>query len=615
MLVKRSRRVPKTMREAIAAVEEARFPPLLERELWAEACVRNLWSYLLYAFGTLAYTQRNPGQNWLELGDESMHHLAADWSQEHVEDWERTRATRTLTKDLLYLWPRGTAKSITVTCGLHSWCHLRDVNLSTYLDSYKLKVSQDFHRVIQNVWSGSATDAWWQVLYGSWEPPRGDRTHKWNENESIHALRTDMARKDPSFECVSVETGLTSHHPDTAALDDLVVEEKLREEGHAWIDAVDKHMGQVPYALLMNGLKTLCMTRYTDDDPGVVAMRLDGVRSFAPTGQRPHEDDYRLDEKRGRWDVFFAAGMDADGKVYFPRTWPRERIESEIARRPQFAASQVLLHPMSGKHHPVQPTHVARLWVRQESVDLRALRLSIHWDTAFSPERKARGDRSVIVLAGQPTNGSGEVWYLRVLASQTWDDVQFLDEFAKLLQELDQAGVWPFAYTDEASSGKRGAMGNYARTYLGSKYGIMPPRFIEIQRSSGPSKEARVSYAAGFWQSGHVRLVEGAEGMELLVAEMLAFPDQYRGHDDVRDAAADALRAPEIYKPTRLKMDGEAPQPHTRPYDKLLRLSPRDWTSAEADLVYAEDEKRERRERRPRARHVRRLEESVPWRP
>lgn len=560
-----------------------------EIALWRDLVDRSFWHYTLYSFGALAYCRAHPQQDWIEP---RIHRPYCDWLQRQGEDWLTGRHTRDEPTKLLSLLPRLSAKSIIGTCSFPTYLHIKDPNLSSQLDSAKIELSTEFLGLIQRVMSGRGSLEWFTSLFGVGEPPRTDGIRSWTAKSCTHMMRTDIEKADPSFRCTSVEVGVTKFHPDTVHADDWVTDEKL-ESDKDWISKCKNHYGTILPAMQPNGLFSMCCTRYTRDDPAVWVMQREGVREFAKTGQRPRAKDFVLDEREGKWHVFYASGKDGLGRPVFPKVWSAKRMADYAAMFPLRYARDVLLAPEEGGAHPLTETMVDRLWVNIDDVPTN-LRYFIHLDTAFKDlARRARGDDSSITLAGHTTDGSGWVYFLEVYGNAEWSDEAYMDEIAKLLARLRDLNRWPSGITDEMSAGKRGAFKSLLRSHLINKYGLLIPSFFEIARGGGPSKDARIATAAGYWATGLARLVRGAPGINKLVAQMLAFPEKVNDKDDYADPAADTWKTPEIYKGARLQTDSQ-PRQVMRPYDLYLKRVPlREWTAGEAQGVYDENRRRE----------------------
>lgn len=581
-------KVPKSTRDLnrlVDAGSHLQFGPD-EVALWRDACLKSFWLYMLYAFGARAYCQTHQDQDWMASStrkvvwrDFDIHRDYCEWYGYEIDEWMRLRRTerKDLQTSVLSLLSRNTAKSVIATCGAPSWVSIKDTELCIFLDSYKLPVTKDFLAVIQRLFEGQAPGTWFTPLFGYWNPNPGDRTRAWNETQAIHAFRRDLSRKDPSFECVSVETGLTSRHPDFVALDDPVVREKLNEEGEAWIIACRKHVKAIFPALQPNGFFGMTMTRYTDNDPAVEAMR-SGVLKFAPTGVLPEPRDFNMTIKPNGWRVFFAPGLRADGEAMFEKVWSKRRIEDYAALDAAECASQVMLNVMTGADHPISKELLDKFTLPRDEFP-RDLRISLHFDTAFkNPENTGRGDSSTIIVAGHSMNADGLVYFIASPHSNQWNEIDFADRLAILLEDLNMQWSWPQLQTDEANIGGKG---HTFRTFLAQRFvsrglPFLPPRHIDLNRS-GKNKEVRKATFVSYVVAGSVRFLAGGEGLDLLKAQLMAFPQQWLGHDDLIDAGADAFKYPEVYRPGRLDRTQEARPKIMRPYDAQTLTAPREW--------------------------------------
>src|SRR6185436_21126584 len=100
-----------------------------ERELMADACYRDFWTFCDYAMGY----GNNPDFKWWTR---RVHRPFCDWFQEHALNWLKNRGGEDKTWTcLLVVVMRMFGKSMIITKAGLQWLHLRDPNISTYICS------------------------------------------------------------------------------------------------------------------------------------------------------------------------------------------------------------------------------------------------------------------------------------------------------------------------------------------------------------------------------------------------------------------------------------------------------------------------------------------------
>jgi len=547
-------------------------PPDMERGLYAEACRKSFWFFLLYGFGARSYCRAHPDEGWLT---ERVHRPLADWLQAIANEWLEKRLSLREPIHVLVLIPRGFGKTTMITEAFSMWLQLQDLDIAEAISSHGIRKAITFLGVIQRIWGGAAGHSWWPLLFGNWVP-KNDPDREWRKDSFVHAKRRDLERKDPSFEAASVATGVTGIHPDVVIVDDPIVEEKLMEEGN-WLDRVDSHLAAFTPAMKTNGLMLMVMTRYRDADCAGKAMRNDGVLEFAPTGMRPRTGDYVIRDD-GKWRVYFLRAMDDAGEPILPEVWTKKRLEQYRRTKPIEFASQMMNEPGEGSHQPLKRELIEKLWVMPEHVP-KNIRISIHTDTAFKTFQTAgRGDYSAIQVWGHAVDGSGLVYYLEGKRSNEWSGKDFLTYLVVLLQKLEAAYMWPFVITgDRVTGGYEGTFEDTLRNAC-ARVGLPAPAYMPINRS-GRNKSTRIRESAIFWQQGKVRLVFGAHDVEHLLHEMLRI--DVSAHDDMADAACGAFH-PDVYMPDTRRSSARDPQPPlpSRPYDDELQGNARFWDEA-----------------------------------
>lgn len=521
-----------------------------ERAIMGGACKDRLWFFVKYAEGVAL----NPRGVWL---DPLVHERFCDTLQAHILRWMRKRGKHLYDGRIMAVLPREVGKTVVITKGAALWMHLHDPDLATTLDSATAKRSTDFLRSVKAVVTGQDPYAQFARYYGNWK----DRDRLWNTDEFVHSKRVALGVSEPSFSTCSVETGVTSYHPDVLVLDDPITFEKLREEGN-WLDVVNRHLISLGYALKRGGLFIFIGTPYDDRDAINTLAREEGF--WMVHGQQP-SFPYR---EGGKWSLFYLPGRAPGGAPNYPRVWSEEKMQREEKRSPKDFASQVLCSPLQGEFMPITREQMDKRWVTIEQVP-RNVVATLHLDTAFkTPERAGRGDYNVIVEALHSQDGRGDVYYRNILRSNQWSQDEFLENLAAAVMRLRRERIHIRAITDEPEiGGHRGVWVRQIRSFL-ANLNIPSPPILTLERA-GNKKSFRIAEVAGFWTDGHVFLVRGAQGIMALHNEMLN-GGSYGGHDDTADAAADAFHE-KVYFGMQAPGDHQRWTEPVRPFDDMLK--------------------------------------------
>ena len=189
-----------------------------QRQILRRKCRDSFWFYLLHAHGAL----HNPkGSRWL---DEKTHKPLCDWFQSQIEPWLAARKHGIgYPLYLMVLVPRDVGKTTVITQAGLSWIHLLDPDISTYMGSERTDFAVDNLTPVKNILAGDDPYSRFAWLYGNWCDPQ----REWKQNQLVHAARTNLSRKEPSFGIWGVESGLTGKHPDVLCLDDPTSYEKM----------------------------------------------------------------------------------------------------------------------------------------------------------------------------------------------------------------------------------------------------------------------------------------------------------------------------------------------------------------------------------------------------
>jgi len=547
------------------------WPLEAERQLWADICAKDFWWFLNIAWGAHFYMQDNPHEQWLT---ERVHRPICRWLQNLVEEWESHRAAgeKQRTKVALII-PRSFGKTVIGTKALTLWAQTRNPDLSSYIGSEVVTKAIDVLRPIKTIMEGSDPYAWFSWLYGIWFSP--ERT--WTYGSVVHAARRSTGRSEASFETWGVESGITGAHPDWGVFDDPLSEERIKENG-TWIATVNQSMAALRPAFRTDSFFMLSLTRYRDNDLAGTYLTLEGVRSW--TGH-PCPMDVFKPRDNGEWDVYFLQAYDAHGNAILPEVWPAHELKKYETTRPAEFAAQMMNEPGSGEHMELTAEQVSQMWIDRKDLPSQ-LTLTCHIDTAFKDnKRRGSGDESVIEIWGHDPRGTGDVYYLEGIGSNTWRVEEFTDELVKICQRLKSEGRRLRLITDDKEmGGKTGTWGHWLRSSFHGAGLVMPP-LLQLTRQ-GSNKLVRMREAAGFWVDGHVKIVRGAPGAQKLVHQMVRLG--VSAHDDWADAAADVF-ANDVYRPMlnpekRSDDYGDVPR---QPGDEIIRPG---LTHSQARKIY-----------------------------
>ena len=562
----------------------------LEKQLFDAAGQRSLWFWVRFIAGVHFYCKRMPADNWL---NDRRHRYLCDWHQAKVEQWAEERETVDDRTVLIYLLPRGTGKTQTITVSGSTWMHRRWPDLVTALGSYNNQRAQVFLDAIATIMEGRASLGLFEELYGNVINAKEESSDK----EFTHIWRTIPEIREPSYSVVSVQTGATGTRPDVYNLDDPIRDkpQNLLTE----IENATRHVRKYWPVLKPNGLWIVPCTRKGETDPAGWFMKEKQVKEFAETGLMPPPGDYVFSEKTGIVRVFFMKALDEDRMPTFPNIHSKEGLEKYEADDPVNFASEMQNSPTEGRHTELTEAFIDQFWVPRNRMPPN-LRWVMHLDCAFkSPERRAKGDENVIALAGHSKDGSGDVYLERALTSNLWTSKEFFDKLAITMQELLQRGEQIWAITkDKPKFGEQGLFQNELMTVCHAA-GVPMPRLIELDRHS--AKDARVATAKHYVLRGKCWLVRGNDdGLKKWRHQMVSWG--FTEKKDVADALADTWN-PQVYRSEEAGNRNEI-------RDKFKKSSYADTPIA---LMTREQKVRFARERQ----HERRLQEvnsaSKPW--
>jgi hypothetical protein len=331
---------------------------------------------------------------------------------------------------------------------------------------------------------------------------------------------------------------------------DRVVSVEKSEPCHVWDLTVEGSRSFVCNGFVVHN------TRYDDEDHFGIAFSADGVKSLEGI-----ETDSISPSEDGRWNVYFLAGRDKDGVPTTPKVWPDRRMKDYQRTDPIRYAAQVLNNPSLSELNPITREQLRQCIIPAKEVPWSALTFGITTDLAlWDGSKQANKDETVYIVWGYSRGGSGDIYFIEGYGSPTWRAEDFAKRLVATVQRYRTQGRRIKGITAEvAMAGVKGAWPIALRSYFHDANESMPP-FFEIHRHS-TKKELRLGAATSYWVDGHVRLVEGAPGMERLIEQMSRI-GQYRVNPRIKidwaDAAADAF-VPELYNVMRKAGQSVAP--------------------------------------------------------
>jgi len=505
-------------------------------ELLREICRTDFWSFFLLAFGA----EINPkGQRWIEP---DVHKPMADWFQAHVDDWlEKRQLGRGEQKHLAIVVHREVGKTTLITQAGQAWLHLRDPEISTYTGGEKIDLAAKSLESIKAVFDGSDPYSMWTKLYGDW----ASGSRKWSGKEIVHAGRRNTARRDPSLGLFGVETSIVGAHPDAIFYDDPISYERMLSDMN-WLASVNSQVTSLYPVIQGDGLIVWVGTRYDDEDHFGMALRSsdyggEGVKTISGMPCEAFNA-----EEGGLWHLYFMAGRDPDGKPTTPKVWPEERLKRYQRRDPLRYAAQVMNDPAVSEFNPLTKDQIQQCVVPAKEVPWGALVYYFCCDTAFwDGKSRAKKDDTVVVIQGVAKNGSGDVYVIEAHGSPTWRGEDFKKALLVATQRYRKLGRRIGGIVDEdPHGGKRGSWLSDLRNAFHDATEPMPT-FIEVARGTSFSERGaktkihRLIGASHFWVDGHVRVVEGAPGVDR-VMEQMAKIGQYMVNPKLKNDWADA---------------------------------------------------------------------------
>lgn len=501
------------------------------------------------------------GLYWLT---DDIHRPFFDWLQAQVEEWMETRRKGKQERFQILAWLlRGFGKTNGVTTCLSAYIMLDEPDLASYIGSETHPKAKEFLAAIKPMLDGSDPHSLFAWFYGSWYHP--ERT--WTIDSIVTAYRHSPSIKEPSIGTFGVETGITGKHPQLLIYDDPISDEKLKEGGN-WLTAAVNSMDSIYPAMTNDSLFILIGTRYRQDDVIGTVLEQEGVQTW--DGHPSPE----LFGTNGAWRVYFLQARDIldtkdypKGRPILPKTWSDSAMNAYEAKSPQKYRAQLMGDPMSDKHSELTRDRIMDMVIERK--DMPPIEYAtVHLDTAFKLDaRKSRGDRNVILTWLHDASPTGCVNFDGALCSAQWGTEDFDRNLIAVLADLRNRHIRVRAITDEHEmGGKRGIYLRHLQDIINAA-GLRIPEILQLNRA-GTLKVVRIREAANYWLEGLVRLCRDADGLNLLVEEMVHLG--FSKYDDVADAAADVWR-PEIWRGRRFSRDDEQPFLPTQPGDDVLK--------------------------------------------
>lgn len=505
-----------------------------EKDIIADACRFDFYLFCKYAFGFAL----NPKGAWFR-GD--IHGRLCRFFQRHTERWWARLGTALAYRlRMMIVFYRGGGKTMTITKAGQTWVHVRfDVDMSCYLDSITLDQSQEFLSSVLHVISGKDPYALFTWLYGNWYDP--DR--KWTDKRAVHACRVTMSLSDPSFACTSVDKGMTGKHPHLTFIDDLISQEKLKEDGN-WIDTCVKHVRSILYAIKGDGGLVLTGTIYADNDVISTQVRDGGVFELDGTHEWP---DARLEiTPNGRWAVFFADIEDDEGNTVHEEAWSNDELDAMRNEDMETYMAQMRSRPGTGSHMPLSHADVDLLWVDDDDIPWDGMPLVCLCDTAFkNRDRRSRGDWNVMHMVGFDPRRNGIVYELDCRASRDWDADEWLRQLIKFCVYWHNKGHRIRMIVDERQpSGREQAYEALARMMFGLARIPMPPMLFLNRPRVKNQKTDKIIESLTYWKTNNVRLRRRVPFVHELIDQHVRAGATAK--DDHADSFSDVFH-PEVY--------------------------------------------------------------------
>lgn len=529
-----------------------------ERAFWQEKCKQSFWWFFKHCWG-YDYNPKG-GMAPVPWMMDTLHRQMADWFEFHAKDWMRMRMLGLAKpKKIIAVVPRDFGKTTLLTAAGQTWLHVHDPDLATYTGCDTIPRAREILSTIKTVISGQDTYSNFVDLYGMQESD--DR--KWKIDGVVTAARKNLTRRDDSFGIWAVETGMVGLHPDGGFFDDPNTYERMARYAQ-WLDIVNNHFATLIPVFQKDAFWCLTATRYGDGDHVGTILQNEGCASM--TGMQMPDVQVH---SGGQWHVFFLDAETEDGQCTMPTIWPRERIETFKAHNIVRYYAQVRNNPRRSPYKLLTEDAIRNMVIQPLApADLKRLRVSLHFDTAFkSPKRQARADKNVIAAVGHEPK-TGRCIFLGARTGQDWTDKTFATELLEMYREWTGRSAGVFAMTDEEEiGGKPGLWPAFLETAFKLQGLRMPPLHV-IRRRTAQSKEDRLLEVAPLWSAGKMSLIAGAPGLDDLVEQMGNIG--LTKYDDVADAVGDCFNK-DLYKIMWAGHKTLASAPAENPFDDVLK--------------------------------------------
>lgn len=520
-----------------------------EIDLLRDGCRRDFWLFFKYAFGAAL----NPrAARWV---NNDLHRPIAQWFQEHVDQWFHWRRSGVgRKKNLAVLVHRRIGKTTMITRAGQLWIHLRDPESASATGSENTILAGKMLAAMKAVLDGSDPHALFTKFYGNW----ASDARTWTGKEIVHSARRNTSRQDPSLSIFGVETSITGSHPDCVFYDDPISYEAIRKDSR-WISSVVEQASSVFPALESDALIVWVGTRYSSADHFGTMLSPD-EQGVADVCGMQRESQFEITPD-GKWDVYFLAGRDAEGKPTTPHIWPESEMKTFEKMSPLKFAAQILNNPSESETNPITSDQIRQCVVKKEDVPWGMLTYAITCDTAFATgDRQIGKDETVMIVHGYPRDGSGLVYVVEGYGSKTWRAEDFAKLLVSTVQRYRRQGKKVLYLTDERETSKSGSWQIVLRNYFADVNEPLP-NFVTFDRWKMKSKKDRIHGATMFWVDGRVKIVDGAPGTKQLMDQLLMVGEimnNPRLKNDWVDAHADAFEDP-LYQPARRVTPGNPP--------------------------------------------------------
>lgn len=316
----------------------------------------------------------------------------------------------------LIMWPRECGKSSTGTIASAIQEGCRNSNTAVLIANEKQETAQDFIASIKHHFE---TNELLRTLFPEVIPPDFNKTI-WSATRAN--LKRTSGRPEPTFDCIGVGGTVTGKHYDTIICDDLISREAMenaRSGNWTIMNKVNRWVNQLE-PLLSNSAKPFPSirfigTRWWNGDT------YEHIEETFTNGQKPRRYRIKVRLPSGievSREVYRAGDLAVirisaieEGKLTFPKIWPRERLENMRQRDPEFFSCNLLNDPTDASVRTFQdewlqywatPDDVIAIFDKDDGtrrfVNIGDLTKIITVDPAFAAN--SEGARSAIIVLG-----------------------------------------------------------------------------------------------------------------------------------------------------------------------------------------------------------------------